>query len=353
MAFEQRALAGAVGAEQGHDLAGADREVDAVQHADLAVAGRQAADLEQWFESVGAEVGTDHLPVGADFSRRAGGQLLAEIEHRHAIADVEDQVGMMLDQQHASALAADRLDQRTEPLDLLGRQAGGRLVEHQESRPQHQGAGDLDEAQLAVLQAVGTHVGQRFETHGRKRLHRRLAQQLLVAAIARQRQHRLGEGRLAVHRAADHDVLEHRGGAHDARRLERAGNAVVGAGMRLVERHVGAVQLHRAGLGLVVARDHVQRRGLAAAVGADQAMDLARADFQVEPIDRPHAAEMQRDVLEHDAVLAVRPVERALQEFRSRHDLAMLGERPAVLEIEHVGDAARHQQHDRQQEHGV
>ena len=48
--LQERALAGAVGAEQGHDLAGADREVDAVQHADLAVAGRQAADLEQRFD---------------------------------------------------------------------------------------------------------------------------------------------------------------------------------------------------------------------------------------------------------------------------------------------------------------
>jgi hypothetical protein len=45
--LQQRGLAGAIGAEQRHDLAGADREVDAVQHADLAVAGRQASHGEQ------------------------------------------------------------------------------------------------------------------------------------------------------------------------------------------------------------------------------------------------------------------------------------------------------------------
>ena len=40
--------------------------------------------------------------------------------------------------------------------DTLGRrQTRRRLVEHQEGRPQHQSAGDLHEAQFAVLQAVG------------------------------------------------------------------------------------------------------------------------------------------------------------------------------------------------------
>jgi hypothetical protein len=51
--LQERALAGAIGTQQGHDLTGADREVDAVQHADLAVAGRQPADLEQRFRRRG------------------------------------------------------------------------------------------------------------------------------------------------------------------------------------------------------------------------------------------------------------------------------------------------------------
>ena len=39
---QQGGLAGAVGTEQGDDLAGRDGKVDAVQHADLAVTGLQA-----------------------------------------------------------------------------------------------------------------------------------------------------------------------------------------------------------------------------------------------------------------------------------------------------------------------
>ena len=43
----QRRLAGAVGADQGDDLAGIDLDVDALQRLDLAVSGAQAADREQ------------------------------------------------------------------------------------------------------------------------------------------------------------------------------------------------------------------------------------------------------------------------------------------------------------------
>src|SRR5580704_19275032 len=43
----------------------------------------------------GAEIGTHHLPVRPDLRRRARRQNLAEIEHRHAITNVEDQVGMV------------------------------------------------------------------------------------------------------------------------------------------------------------------------------------------------------------------------------------------------------------------
>src|SRR5450631_4326039 len=48
-----------------------------------------------------SEIGNDHLPMRADLGRRAGGQHFSEIAHGHAIADIEDQIGMMLDQQHA------------------------------------------------------------------------------------------------------------------------------------------------------------------------------------------------------------------------------------------------------------
>ena len=98
---QQRRLAGAVGAEQGNHLAGRDLDIDAMQHADLAVAGFQRACTES--RGSAAEVSTDHLLVNANLGRGAGGQRAPEIEHGDLIADVEDQVGMVLDQQHAGA----------------------------------------------------------------------------------------------------------------------------------------------------------------------------------------------------------------------------------------------------------
>ena len=120
-------------------------------------------------------------------------------------------------------------DQRAEPRDLVGRQAGGRLVQQQEGRAQHQRAGDLHEAQLAVLQPVGAHRGERLQPDDRQRQHRRVAQHGFVAPVARQRQQRFDERAVAVDGAADHDVLQHRGLADDARGLEGAGDPHVRA----------------------------------------------------------------------------------------------------------------------------
>jgi hypothetical protein len=58
--------------------------------------------------------------MGADFGWGSGRQHLAEIEHGDVVADVEDQIGMMLHQWHAGAGLSDRQEQRAEPPDLLG-----------------------------------------------------------------------------------------------------------------------------------------------------------------------------------------------------------------------------------------
>ena len=229
----------------------------------------------------------------ADLGRRAGRQHLAEIEHGHAVADVEDQVGMMLDQQHAGAGAADRLDQRAEPPDLLGRQAGRRLVEHQAGRAQHQGAGDLDEAQLAVLQAVGAHGGELTPA-------RRWP---APASPPRADAPRRGDG--AAGASSDSAKLPWPSIVPPIITFSSTDAAPISRGVWKVR----AMRCRRAQCGArerqvgcrpactlpclrrVVAGDHVQRRGLAAAVGADQAVHLARPDLEIEPVDRPHAAE--------------------------------------------------------------
>jgi len=147
--------------------------------------------------------------VNANLGRGAGGKCTPEIEHGDLMADVEDQVGMVLDQQHTGAAGADRLDQPGQPLDLVIGKAGGGLIQQQEIRIEHQRAGDLDEAQFAVLQPVRSHLRQRFQPDDAKQGARLGRQHPLILCVARQRQHRLDKTRFALDRAADHDVLQH------------------------------------------------------------------------------------------------------------------------------------------------
>src|SRR6185437_16263924 len=77
--------------------------------------------------SLAAEIGTDHLLMRADVGGGAGGELAAEVEHRDVVADVEDQVRVVLDQQDAGAARGNGGDQLAQAAVLVGRQAGGGL----------------------------------------------------------------------------------------------------------------------------------------------------------------------------------------------------------------------------------
>src|SRR6476646_4689742 len=66
-----------------------------------------------------AEIGTDDLLGHANFSRRPLRQYPAEIDHGHIVTDIENQICMMLDQKHASALTADCLDELPKSQDLV------------------------------------------------------------------------------------------------------------------------------------------------------------------------------------------------------------------------------------------
>ena len=105
---------------------------------------------------------------------------------------------------------------------------------------------------------------------------------------------------IAVHaqRAPRHDVVERRHAAEQRDVLERARDA---AGRRLVRPHLGArlaLERDAAVLRRVEAVDHVEHRGLAGAVRADDRADLALADVERDVGDRLHAAEGERDVLD-------------------------------------------------------
>ena len=83
----------------------------------------------------------------------------------------------------AGAGPRDRHQQGAEPRDLLGREPGGGLVQQQEGGPQHQSAGDLDEAKLRMLQPVGSNGRKPLEADCCESQHRGLAQHGFVAPM--------------------------------------------------------------------------------------------------------------------------------------------------------------------------
>ena len=95
---------------------------------------------------------------------------------------------MMFHQQHTGTASADRGDQPTEALDLVGGQARRRFVQQQEHRMQHQGARDFHEPQFTVLEPVGAYRRERLQSDHTQRQRRLRLQRQLVAPVARQTQ---------------------------------------------------------------------------------------------------------------------------------------------------------------------
>ena len=60
------------------------------------------------------QVGLDDLRVALDLGRRALGDLLAIVEHHHAVADVHHQAHIVLDEEQRHAVVADAADQLAE-----------------------------------------------------------------------------------------------------------------------------------------------------------------------------------------------------------------------------------------------
>ncbi len=99
-----------------------------------------------------AEVGADHLGIGAHLLGRAGGDHLAEVEHHHPVGEVHHHAHVVLDQRDGEPpLVAEVEDEAGHVLLLLGVHARHRLVEQEQLGVERQRAAELD----ALLQAVG------------------------------------------------------------------------------------------------------------------------------------------------------------------------------------------------------
>ena len=82
-------------------------------------------------------------------------------------------------------------------------------------------------------------------------------------------------------------------------------------------------------------------------------MDLAGRHVEIESVDGAHIAETQRNAAQSERLSTRAPAHDIGQRRRTRHDGAVARERTAVTKIKQRRDAARHDQHDQQQQHGV
>ena len=212
-----------------------------------------------------------------DLRGRALGQHVAVADDVGVVADAQRFAHVVVGDQHADAA---RLQEADDALDLDHGDrvdAGEWLVQQDEARLRRQRARDLHTPPLAARQGERRRIAQVIHPQVLQQRRQPLldlgARQGLAVAVALQFEH-------GAHVLLDIQLAE------DRRLLRQVGQAQARAPVDRHVRHGPAVDRDLAGVGAHQPDDHVERSGLAGAVGAEQADDFALGD-------------LQRDVLHH------------------------------------------------------
>ena len=101
-----------------------------------------------------AEIGLPHLRVGAHLLGRSRRDDFAAQEHQHPVRMAEDDVHVVLGEQHPDPLGLrQRFGELHEIGAFAGRHAGGGLVHEEEDRTAGQGDGEFHALDVAVGEA--------------------------------------------------------------------------------------------------------------------------------------------------------------------------------------------------------
>ena len=211
-----------------------------------------------------------------DFSspRRALGDHLAVVDDGHPLAQLVGLLQVLGAEQHGGAAGHQRPDDVPHLVAAAGVEAGGRLVEEQQVGGDDDAGGDVEPAPHAagvVLHGAvgGVHEPERLEQLDRPRLRRGVGE----AEQPTEQGQVLATGDLVVDRG------QLPGEAHPAADL-------VGLGDDVVAEHRRA-----AGGGLQQGGEHPDGGGLAGPVRAEDAVDAAPTDREVDAVDRPRLPE--------------------------------------------------------------
>ena len=262
------------------DLAVSDVEGDVAEDAGAG----QALDLEEDLADRRLDLReerhapADHVPdeVGRGEVRgRRRDDVPAVAEDRRAVAQLEDLVEPVADEQDRDATRPQVADDREQALDLVRRERRRRLVEDQDARLDRQRLGDLDELLVGHRQAADRRADVELDVE--------LLEQGLRGPPRRapvEDPEPAGRGVADEHVLGDGQVRE------EARLLVDDGDAE-GAGVGgAVDLGRLAVERDRAAVGLVDAGQDLDQRALAGAVLADQGVDLARDEVERDVVER-------------------------------------------------------------------
>ena len=215
------------------------------------------------------EVGHEHAG-GAAVDLFGGGHLLDApgvhhhdpVRHGHGLGLVVGDV----DGRDAHALLQ-AADLQAHAHSQLGVEVGQRLVEQEHFGAHHHGAGERHPLLLAAGELVGSAIGQHGQVH-RGQCH--------VDALTE------FVGGQVPQLEAVGDVVAHAQVGEEGVGLEDHGH---GAFVGRQGHHVLPVEDDPSGGGVLEARDHAQRRGLAAAGGAEEGDELARCYVEADAVD--------------------------------------------------------------------
>ena len=229
----------------------------------------------------------------------AGGDDLSEVEDDDAIAHRHDQVHVVLDEEHGHALGQ-AADPRAQRVHLaLGQPAGG-LVEQEELRLGHEGAGQRG----ALLYRVGQGGREPAGVVGRAELVEDLqgAGRDPPLLPARPPQPEEGGPQVAAeHRfGAEHHVLVHGQPGAQPDALEGARDPEPGQVVRMVPAQDGVAVADGARARMDEAADDVEQGRLARAVGPDDADDLTAADRHRHLDEGQEATEPDADLIDDE-----------------------------------------------------
>ncbi|MEY9883986.1 hypothetical protein ABIA43_005520 [Bradyrhizobium sp. USDA 328] len=220
-------------------------------------------------------------------ARQRGGLTLADqaavAQHGDAVGDFVDLVEEVADEDDADATSRELTHDAEENLDLMAVEAGGRLVQDQHARGEIDGArdrGDVLDGHRIVAKRRGD---IDIETE--------ICKQRLGAAAHLAIAHDAEAHRLAVEK----QVLRHRQVRQQVDLLVDGGDAGPKRRLGRARRDLFTTDPDNAGISRKNAGDDLDQRGLAGAVLAEQRMDLAGAQREVDLLQGTHGAKALAD----------------------------------------------------------